>query len=103
MKQCFHHKIHHRYFTRQSYTLQACGKCFTPTLCIASCELVGGNESLGMPMACALEMMVASVVILDDLPCMDNDDLRRGKPTNHKVFGEEISILAMLKPLSSYV
>ncbi|KAJ0041850.1 hypothetical protein Pint_18594 [Pistacia integerrima] len=76
------------------YTLQAGGKRFAPTLCIASCELVGGNESLAMPMACALEMMVASAVILDDLPCMDNDDLRRGKPANHKVFGEGISILA---------
>nr|QWY12647.1 geranylgeranyl pyrophosphate synthase, chloroplastic [Pistacia terebinthus subsp. palaestina] len=76
------------------YTLQAGGKRFAPTLCIASCELVGGNESLAMPMACALEMMVASAVILDDLPCTDNDDLRRGKPANHKVFGEGISVLA---------
>lgn len=76
------------------YTLQPGGKRFAPTLCIASCKLVGGNESLAMPMACALEMLVTSALILDDLPCMDNDDLRRGKPANHKVFSEGISVLA---------
>ena len=65
-----------------------------PILCIAACELVGGDEALAIPMACAVEMIHTMSLIHDDLPCMDNDDLRRGKPTNHKVFGEEIAVLA---------
>ncbi|KAL3568381.1 hypothetical protein D5086_031032 [Populus alba] len=76
------------------YSLLGNGKRMCPILCIASCELVGGDEELAMPMACALEMVHAMSLIHDDLPCMDNDDLRRGKPTNHKVFGECIAILA---------
>ncbi|XWS47559.1 hypothetical protein CRYUN_Cryun14cG0162600 [Craigia yunnanensis] len=76
------------------YSLLAGGKRIRPVLCIASCELVGGDETLAMPMACAVEMIHTMSLIHDDLPCMDNDDLRRGKPTNHKVFGEEIAILA---------
>ncbi|XP_031263004.1 geranylgeranyl pyrophosphate synthase, chloroplastic-like [Pistacia vera] len=75
------------------YTFLAGGNRVFSTLCIASCELVGGNQSLAMPMACAMEMITTSAVILDDLPCMDNDDLRRGKPANHKVFGEAASVL----------
>lgn len=76
------------------YSLLAGGKCVRPVLCIASCELMGGHESWAMPMACALEMVHTMSLIHDDLPCMDNDDLRRGKPTNHKVYGEETAILA---------
>ncbi|KAL5743461.1 hypothetical protein ACOSQ2_026577 [Xanthoceras sorbifolium] len=76
------------------YSLQAGGKRVRPVLCIASCELVGGEESLAMPTACALEMIHTMSLIHDDLPCMDDDDLRRGKPTNHKVFGEDTAILA---------
>ncbi|WRX19763.1 Polyprenyl synthetase - like 3 [Theobroma cacao] len=76
------------------YSLLAGGKRVHPILCIASCELVGGDESLAMPMACALEMIHTASLIHDDLPCMDNYDLRRGKPTNHKVFGEETAVLA---------
>ncbi|XVF20615.1 hypothetical protein REPUB_Repub12eG0016100 [Reevesia pubescens] len=76
------------------YSLLAAGKRVRPVLCIASCELVGGDETLAMPMACAVEMIHTMSLIHDDLPCMDNDDLRRGKPTNHKVFGEETAILA---------
>ncbi|XVE78657.1 hypothetical protein DITRI_Ditri13aG0164100 [Diplodiscus trichospermus] len=76
------------------YSLLAGGKRVRPILCIASCELVGGDESLAMPMACAMEMIHTASLIIDDLPCMDNDDLRRGKPTNHKVFGEETAVLA---------
>ncbi|XP_027077557.1 geranylgeranyl pyrophosphate synthase 7, chloroplastic-like [Coffea arabica] len=76
------------------YSLLAGGKRVRPMLCIASCELVGGDESLAMPMACALEMIHTMSLIHDDLPCMDNDDLRRGKPTNHKVYGEETAVLA---------
>lgn len=68
------------------YSLLAGGKRVRPLLCIASCEIVGGKEELAMPVACAVEMIHTMSLIHDDLPCMDNDDLRRGKPTNHKVF-----------------
>ncbi|KAL0462077.1 UNVERIFIED_CONTAM: Geranylgeranyl pyrophosphate synthase, chloroplastic [Sesamum latifolium] len=63
-------------------------------LCIAACELVGGQESTAMPAACAVEMIHTMSLMHDDLPCMDNDDLRRGKPTNHKMFGEDVAVLA---------
>ncbi|XP_010264689.1 PREDICTED: geranylgeranyl pyrophosphate synthase, chloroplastic/chromoplastic-like [Nelumbo nucifera] len=76
------------------YSLLAGGKRIRPILCIASCELVGGDESLALPVACAVEMIHTMSLIHDDLPCMDNDDLRRGKPTNHKAFGEAIAVLA---------
>ncbi|KAK6924315.1 Polyprenyl synthetase [Dillenia turbinata] len=76
------------------YSLLAGGKRVRPILCIAACELVGGNESISMPAACAIEMIHTMSLIHDDLPCMDNDDLRRGKPTNHKVFGEDVAVLA---------
>lgn len=76
------------------YSLLAGGKRVRPMLCIAACELVGGQESVGMPSACAVEMIHTMSLIHDDLPCMDNDDLRRGKPTNHKVFGEDVAVLA---------
>ncbi|PSS30043.1 Heterodimeric geranylgeranyl pyrophosphate synthase large subunit 1 like [Actinidia chinensis var. chinensis] len=76
------------------YSLLAGGKRVRPVLCIASCELVGGDELQAIPMACAVEMIHTMSLIHDDLPCMDNDDLRRGKPTNHKAFGEEVAILA---------
>lgn len=76
------------------YSLLAGGKRIRPILCLASCELVGGDECLAIPAACAIEMIHTMSLIHDDLPCMDNDDLRRGKPTNHKVYGEETAILA---------
>ncbi|EEF31206.1 geranylgeranyl pyrophosphate synthase 7, chloroplastic [Ricinus communis] len=76
------------------YSLLAGGKRVRPVLCIAACELVGGDEATAMPAACAMEMIHTMSLIHDDLPCMDNDDLRRGKPTNHKMFGEETAILA---------
>ncbi|KAG7579632.1 Polyprenyl synthetase [Arabidopsis thaliana x Arabidopsis arenosa] len=76
------------------YSLLAGGKRVRPVLCIAACELVGGEESLALPAACAVEMIHTMSLIHDDLPCMDNDDLRRGKPTNHKVFGEDVAVLA---------
>lgn len=76
------------------YTLLSGGKRVAPMLCLVACELVGGQESTAMPAACAVEMIHASSLILDDLPCMDDDSLRRGKPTNHKVFGEGTAILA---------
>nr|DAD24976.1 TPA_asm: hypothetical protein HUJ06_026440 [Nelumbo nucifera] len=76
------------------YSLLVGGKHIHPILCITSCELVGGDESLALPMACAVEMIHTMTLIHNDLPCMDNGDLRRGKPTNHKVFGEAIAVLA---------
>ncbi|XP_077217158.1 geranylgeranyl pyrophosphate synthase, chloroplastic-like [Tasmannia lanceolata] len=76
------------------YSLLSGGKRVRPVLCIAACELVGGSEITAMPSACAVEMIHTMSLIHDDLPCMDNDDLRRGKPTNHKVFGEAIALLA---------
>ncbi|CAN0896649.1 Geranylgeranyl pyrophosphate synthase, chloroplastic [Linum grandiflorum] len=76
------------------YSLLAGGKRVRPVLCIAACEMVGGDESLAMPMACATEMIHTMSLIHDDLPCMDNDDLRRGMPTSHKKYGEDTAILA---------
>ena len=76
------------------YSLFAGGKRLRPILCLAAAEAVGGEIQTAMPAACALEMIHTYSLIHDDLPAMDNDDLRRGKPTNHKVFGEAIAILA---------
>ncbi|KAI3699204.1 hypothetical protein L2E82_43332 [Cichorium intybus] len=76
------------------YSLLAGGKRVRPILCLASCELVGGMEVCALAMASAVEMVHTMSLIHDDLPCMDNDDLRRGKPTNHKVYGEETAVLA---------
>ncbi|XP_047311284.1 geranylgeranyl pyrophosphate synthase, chloroplastic-like [Impatiens glandulifera] len=76
------------------YSLLAGGKRVRPALCIAACELFGGSESIAMPSACAVEMIHTMSLMHDDLPCMDNDDLRRGKPTNHKIFGEDVAVLA---------
>lgn len=76
------------------YSLLAGGKRLRPILCLATCELTGGTIEMAMPTACALEMIHTMSLIHDDLPAMDNDDFRRGKPTNHKVYGEDIAILA---------
>jgi geranylgeranyl diphosphate synthase, type II len=76
------------------YSLLAGGKRLRPILCLATCELLGGTVEMAMPTACALEMIHTMSLIHDDLPAMDNDDYRRGKPTNHKVYGEDIAILA---------
>ncbi len=76
------------------YSLLAGGKRLRPILCLAACDLCGGDEALALPTACALEMIHTMSLIHDDLPAMDNDDFRRGKPTNHKVYGDDIAILA---------
>lgn len=76
------------------YSLFAGGKRLRPILCLATCELAGGTIAMAMPTACALEMIHTMSLIHDDLPAMDNDDYRRGKLTNHKVFGEDIAILS---------
>ena len=77
-----------------SYSLEAGGKRIRPVMLIASCEMAGGSADTALPFACALEMIHTYSLIHDDLPAMDNDDLRRGQPTNHKVFGENVAILA---------
>jgi len=76
------------------YSLFAGGKRLRPILSLAAAEAVGGEPEDAVPVGCALEMIHTYSLIHDDLPAMDDDDLRRGKPTNHKVFGEAIAILA---------
>ncbi len=76
------------------YSLFAGGKRLRPILSLAAAEAVGGEPEDALPAGCALEMIHTYSLIHDDLPAMDDDDLRRGKPTNHKVFGEAIAILA---------
>ena len=76
------------------YSLLAGGKRLRPILCLAACELAGEDPQLAVPTAVALEMVHTMSLIHDDLPAMDNDDLRRGRPTNHKVYGEANAILA---------
>jgi len=76
------------------YSLLAGGKRLRPILCLATCEMAGGTIEMAMPTACALEMIHTMSLIHDDLPAMDNDDYRRGRLTNHKVYGDSIAILA---------
>ncbi len=76
------------------YSLMAGGKRLRPVLAIAVSEMLGGDIEKVLPFACAIEMIHTYSLIHDDLPCMDNDDYRRGKPTNHKVFGEAQALLA---------
>ena len=76
------------------YSLLGAGKRMRGVLCLAAAEMAGGSHKNAMPFACALEMIHAYSLIHDDLPCMDNDELRRGKPSNHIVFGEAMALLA---------
>ncbi|MCH7910510.1 MAG: polyprenyl synthetase family protein, partial [Candidatus Hydrogenedentes bacterium] len=76
------------------YSLFAGGKRLRPALTLATAELISGDDSPALPAACALEMIHTYSLIHDDLPSMDDDDLRRGKPTCHKVYGEALAILA---------
>lgn len=76
------------------YSLLAGGKRLRPILTMSICGALGGNNSEAINIGCAIELIHTYSLIHDDLPAMDNDDLRRGKPTNHKVFGEAIAILA---------
>lgn len=76
------------------YSLFAGGKRLRPILCLAGAEAVGGQSRALLPVACSLELIHTYSLIHDDLPAMDNDDLRRGQPTNHKVFGEAMALLA---------
>jgi len=76
------------------YSVFAGGKRIRPVLCLAACEAVGGQSTAAMSLACAVECIHTYSLVHDDLPCMDDDDFRRGKPTNHKIFGEGIAVLA---------
>ncbi|MEI6083812.1 MAG: polyprenyl synthetase family protein [Verrucomicrobiota bacterium] len=76
------------------YSIFAGGKRIRPVLTLAACEAVHGKTAAALPLACAVECIHTYSLIHDDLPCMDDDDLRRGRPTNHKVFGEGIAVLA---------
>ena len=76
------------------YSMFAGGKRMRPVLCLAAAEACGGLAVNALIPACAVEMMHTYSLIHDDLPAMDNDDMRRGKPTSHKAFGEGIDILA---------
>jgi geranylgeranyl diphosphate synthase type II len=79
--------------TAMRYSVFAGGKRLRPVLCLAAAEACGGTISAAMPSACAVECIHAYSLVHDDLPCMDDDDLRRGRPTTHKVFGEGIAVL----------
>ncbi|MDO4552381.1 MAG: polyprenyl synthetase family protein [Bacillota bacterium] len=81
-------------YDSMKYSLTAGGKRLRPVLLLAACNFCGGDERRALPYACAVEYIHTYSLIHDDLPAMDNDDLRRGKPTNHKVYGEAIALLA---------
>lgn len=89
-KNCHPQELH----TAMHYSVFAGGKRIRPILCLAACEACGGIIATAMPTACALEFIHTYSLIHDDLPAMDNDDFRRGKPTCHKAFGEALAILA---------
>ncbi len=76
------------------YSLTAGGKRIRPMLVLEFCRISGGDINKALPVACAIEMLHTYSLIHDDLPCMDNDDLRRGRPTNHVVYGECTAVLA---------
>ena len=81
-------------FESMRYSVLAEGKRLRPVMCLESCRIFGGKIEDAIPTACAIEMLHAQSLIHDDLPCMDNDDFRRGKPTNHKAFSEATAVLA---------
>ncbi len=81
-------------FEAMKYTLSLKGKRLRPVMCLETAKILGGNIESALPAACAIEMLHVQSLIHDDLPCMDNDDFRRGKPSNHKVFGEAAAVLA---------
>lgn len=83
-----------RVYDAMSYSLLAGGKRLRPVLSLAVCDMLEGDEKTVLPFACALELIHTYSLIHDDLPCMDNDDYRRGKLTNHKVFGEAMAVLS---------
>lgn len=76
------------------YSVQSGGKRIRPCLVMGVCDIMGGNRKMAIKLACGIEMIHTYSLIHDDLPCMDDDDIRRGKPSNHKVFGEGQAVLA---------
>jgi len=87
-------ELPHSVHKAMRYSVFAGGKRVRPILMLAACQAVGGDTGRAIPTACAMEMIHTYSLIHDDLPAMDDDDFRRGNPTNHKVFGEAIAILA---------
>lgn len=85
---------HSRIFDAANYSLSAGGKRIRPILSLTVCEMLGGEEKVVMPFACAIEYIHTYSLIHDDLPCMDNDDMRRGKPTCHVRYDEPLALLA---------
>lgn len=81
-------------YESMKYSLSAGGKRIRPILLLAACDFCGGNIEEALPYACAIEYIHTYSLIHDDLPCMDDDDLRRGRPTNHKVYGDAMATLA---------
>lgn len=81
-------------FEAMKYTLMLPGKRLRPVMCLETVRMLGGDVESALPTACAIEMLHVQSLIHDDLPCMDNDNFRRGKPSNHKVFGEANAVLA---------
>lgn len=86
--------LQQKIYEAMEYSLYAGGKRLRPVLMLETAKMCGGNTQAVLPFACAMEMIHTYSLIHDDLPAMDNDDLRRGKPTNHKKFGEAMAILA---------
>jgi len=87
-------RIHPVLAEAMAYSVRAGGKRLRPCLLLAACELAGGDTKAAMPFAAAIEMIHTYSLIHDDLPAMDDDELRRGKPTNHVIFGEGMAVLA---------
>ena len=85
---------YHKLVESMRYSLTAGGKRLRPVIVLEFCRLHGGDIKNALPFACALEMIHTYSLIHDDLPCMDNDDLRRGRPTCHKAFDEATAVLA---------
>ena len=81
-------------FKAMKYTLMLPGKRLRPVMCLETARILGADIKKALPSACAIEMLHVQSLIHDDLPCMDNDDFRRGKPSNHKVFGDANAVLA---------
>ena len=81
-------------FNAMKYTLMLPGKRLRPIMCLETVRMLGEDIKKALPSACAIEMLHVQSLIHDDLPCMDNDDFRRGKPSNHKIFGEANAVLA---------
>lgn len=95
LEQCFREKTpYHTLLEAMSYSLTAGGKRVRPILTMQFCAAAGGDAVKALSLGCGVEMLHTYSLIHDDLPCMDNDDLRRGKPTNHVMFGEANAVLA---------